>query len=46
MNFAVKSTAPDKAPSGNGSSFNQLLGIKGAAQETVSHKCRILILLD
>ncbi|KAK6943153.1 UbiA prenyltransferase family, partial [Dillenia turbinata] len=32
-NEAVKSKAPDKAPAG-GSSFNQLLGIKGAAQET------------
>ncbi|PPS13536.1 hypothetical protein GOBAR_AA07050 [Gossypium barbadense] len=31
----VKSKAPDKAPAGGGSSFNQLLGIKGAAQETV-----------
>lgn len=35
--FAVKSQAPDKAPASNGSSFNQLLGIKGAAQESVSH---------
>lgn len=35
----VKSTVPDKAPaSNNGSSINQLLGIKGASQETVSHK--------
>ena len=35
--LAVKSKAPDKAPTGggSGSSFNQLLGIKGAAQETV-----------
>lgn len=33
---AVKSQAPDKAPAGGGSSFNQLLGIKGAAKETVS----------
>ena len=33
--LAVKSKAPDKAPAGGGSSFNQLLGIKGAAQETV-----------
>lgn len=31
---AVKSQAPDKAPAG-GSSINQLLGIKGASQETV-----------
>ncbi|XP_039683903.1 chlorophyll synthase, chloroplastic [Medicago truncatula] len=34
--LAVKSEAPDKAPAKNGSSFNQLLGIKGAAQESVS----------
>ena len=34
----VKPTAPDKAPASNSSSINQLLGIKGAAQETVSHK--------
>lgn len=33
--LAVKSKAPDKAPAGGGSSFNQLLGIKGASQETV-----------
>jgi len=31
---AVKSQTPDKAPAG-GSSINQLLGIKGASQETV-----------
>ncbi|RVW84951.1 Chlorophyll synthase, chloroplastic [Vitis vinifera] len=35
-NEAVKSQAPDKAPAGSGSNFNQLLGIKGAAKETVS----------
>lgn len=35
VHLAVKSKAPDKAPAGGGSSFNQLLGIKGAAQETV-----------
>ncbi|AES79526.1 hypothetical protein MTR_7g069420 [Medicago truncatula] len=35
-NRPVKSEAPDKAPAKNGSSFNQLLGIKGAAQESVS----------
>lgn len=34
---AVKAKAPDKAPAGSGSSFNQILGIKGAKQETVSH---------
>lgn len=32
---AVKSQAPDKAPAASGSNVNQLLGIKGAAQETV-----------
>ncbi|KAK6943477.1 UbiA prenyltransferase family [Dillenia turbinata] len=36
----VKSKAPDKAPAG-GSSFNQLLGIKGAAQETNKWKIRL-----
>ncbi|XP_024026443.1 chlorophyll synthase, chloroplastic isoform X2 [Morus notabilis] len=30
-----------KAPAGNGSSFNQLLGIKGAAQETNKWKIRL-----
>jgi len=34
--WAVKSEAPSTAPSKDGSSLNQLLGIKGAAQETVS----------
>ena len=33
--MAVEAQVPDKAPSKDGSSFNQLLGIKGAAQETV-----------
>ena len=33
---AVKPKAPEKAPAAGGSSFNQLLGIKGAKQETVS----------
>lgn len=33
---AVKAQAPDKAPAPSGSSFNQILGIKGAKQETVS----------
>ncbi|OMP12233.1 UbiA prenyltransferase family [Corchorus olitorius] len=38
----VKSKAPDKAPASNGgSSFNQLLGIKGAAQETNIWKIRL-----
>lgn len=32
--MAVKSQTPEKAPAG-GSSINQLLGIKGASQETV-----------
>ncbi|XP_019414192.1 PREDICTED: chlorophyll synthase, chloroplastic-like isoform X1 [Lupinus angustifolius] len=40
-NEAVKSQAPDKAPGKNGSSFNQLLGIKGAAQETNKWKIRL-----
>ena len=33
---AAKPKAPEKAPAAGGSSFNQLLGIKGAKQETVS----------
>ncbi|PON51114.1 Chlorophyll synthase [Parasponia andersonii] len=41
----VKSTVPDKAPApataGNGSSINQLLGIKGASQETNKWKIRL-----
>ncbi|TYK29243.1 chlorophyll synthase [Cucumis melo var. makuwa] len=37
----VKSQAPDKAPASGGSSFNQLLGIKGAAQETNKWKIRL-----
>lgn len=37
--MVVKSQAPDKAPAASGSSFNQLLGIKGAAQESVSLQC-------
>ncbi|XP_002530507.2 chlorophyll synthase, chloroplastic [Ricinus communis] len=39
----VKPEAPDKAPasSSGGSSFNQLLGIKGAAQETNKWKIRL-----
>ncbi|XVF76844.1 hypothetical protein PTKIN_Ptkin13bG0299600 [Pterospermum kingtungense] len=37
----VKSKAPDKAPNDGGSSFNQLLGIKGAAQETNKWKIRL-----
>nr|AFK36559.1 unknown [Lotus japonicus] len=37
----VKSQAPDKAPAKNGSAFNQLLGIKGASQETNKWKIRL-----
>ncbi|CAO2827094.1 unnamed protein product [Amaranthus hypochondriacus] len=37
----VKAQVPDKAPSKDGSSFNQLLGIKGAAQETNKWKIRL-----
>ncbi|KAM0953665.1 putative chlorophyll synthase [Dioscorea sansibarensis] len=38
----VKPTAPESAPAGSGgSSFNQLLGIKGAAQETNKWKIRL-----
>ncbi|GAV73573.1 Peptidase_M24 domain-containing protein/UbiA domain-containing protein [Cephalotus follicularis] len=37
----VKAQAPDKAQAGGGSSFNQLLGIKGAAQETNKWKIRL-----
>ncbi|KAE8099179.1 hypothetical protein FH972_017183 [Carpinus fangiana] len=40
-NEAVKSQAPDKAPAASGSNFNQLLGIKGAAQETNKWKIRL-----
>ncbi|XP_078435334.1 ubiA prenyltransferase family protein [Wolffia australiana] len=36
----VKPTAPEKAPAG-GSSFNQLLGIKGASKETDKWKIRL-----
>lgn len=32
----VKPEAPNKAPIAGGSGFNQILGIKGAKQETVS----------
>ncbi|KAH1205726.1 Chlorophyll synthase, chloroplastic [Glycine max] len=37
----VQSQAPGAAPSKDGSSFNQLLGIKGAAQETNKWKIRL-----
>lgn len=38
VSLAVEPQVPDKAPAKNGSSFNQLLGIKGASQETVSRQ--------
>ncbi|KAJ8647576.1 hypothetical protein MRB53_000599 [Persea americana] len=37
----VKSPSPDRAPAPRGSSFNQLLGIKGAARETEKWKIRL-----
>ncbi|GMH24758.1 hypothetical protein Nepgr_026601 [Nepenthes gracilis] len=37
----VKAQAPDKVPSKDGSSLNQLLGIKGAAQEKNKWKIRL-----
>ncbi|KAK1271841.1 hypothetical protein QJS04_geneDACA006081 [Acorus gramineus] len=37
----VNSQIPDKAPASGGSSFNQLLGIKGAKQETNKWKIRL-----
>ncbi|VVB05391.1 unnamed protein product [Arabis nemorensis] len=37
----VKSQVPDKAPPAGGSSINQLLGIKGASQETNKWKIRL-----
>ncbi|XP_062003988.1 chlorophyll synthase, chloroplastic [Rosa rugosa] len=41
-NEEIKSqAAPDKAPASGGSSFNQLLGIKGASQETNKWKIRL-----
>ncbi|XP_059668015.1 chlorophyll synthase, chloroplastic isoform X1 [Cornus florida] len=40
-NEAVNAQAPDKAPVGGGSSFNQLLGIKGAKQESDKWKIRL-----
>ncbi|RYR10113.1 hypothetical protein S83_050789 [Arachis hypogaea] len=40
----VKSQAPDKAPSKHGSSINQLLGIKGTAQESNKWKIRLQLL--
>ncbi|CAN6724166.1 unnamed protein product [Malus baccata var. baccata] len=40
-NEAVESSVPDKAPAKAGSSVNQLLGIKGASQETNKWKIRL-----
>lgn len=40
---AVRAKAPDKAPVESGSGINQILGIKGAKQETVSHQFAPLI---
>ncbi|KAL6998441.1 Transferase of alkyl or aryl groups [Sarracenia purpurea var. burkii] len=37
----VKAPAPDTAPVASGSSFNQILGIKGAKQETDKWKIRV-----
>ncbi|KAL0375357.1 UNVERIFIED_CONTAM: Chlorophyll synthase, chloroplastic [Sesamum radiatum] len=37
----VGAKAPDKAPAGSGSSINQILGIKGAKQETDKWKIRV-----
>lgn len=37
----VKPQAPDKVPPGSGSNLNQLLGIKGASQETNKWKVRL-----
>ncbi|KAG5099535.1 hypothetical protein JHK82_044587 [Glycine max] len=41
VSFSIQSQAPGAAPSKDGSSFNQLLGIKGAAQETNKWKIRL-----
>jgi len=46
MYLAVNPQVPGKAPAKEGSSFNQLLGIKGAAQETVSLRVPNVYLLD
>ncbi|KAF7146751.1 hypothetical protein RHSIM_Rhsim04G0126400 [Rhododendron simsii] len=40
-NEVVKAPAPDKAPVAAGSSINQILGIKGAKQETDIWKIRV-----
>ena len=39
----VKSQVPDKAHASGGSSFNQLLEIKGASHETVSHQVLLIM---
>ena len=46
VKIAAKPQAPGKALAGGGggSSFNQLLGIKGAAQETVRTQCPYLFI--
>jgi hypothetical protein len=46
VKIAAKPQAPDTAPDsgGGGSSFNQLLGIKGAAKETVRTQCPYLFI--
>ncbi|KAL5720995.1 hypothetical protein ACHQM5_013608 [Ranunculus cassubicifolius] len=40
----VKPQVPDKAPAASGSSINQLLGIKGASQETNKWKIRLQLM--
>ncbi|KAG5553091.1 hypothetical protein RHGRI_011079 [Rhododendron griersonianum] len=42
--LVAKAPAQEKAPLAGGSSFNQILGIKGAKQETVSHPSLFLFL--
>ncbi|KAK1284250.1 hypothetical protein QJS10_CPB21g01304 [Acorus calamus] len=41
VSLSMNSQIPDKAPTSGGSSFNQLLGIKGAKQETNKWKIRL-----
>ncbi|CAA2971865.1 chlorophyll synthase, chloroplastic [Olea europaea subsp. europaea] len=40
----VRAKAPDKAPAESGSSINQILGIKGAKQETDKWKIRVQLM--
>lgn len=40
----AKAQAPDKAPAAGGSSINQILGIKGAKQETDKWKIRVQLM--